>query len=243
MLIAGFDAETTGLNVHEDHITQAAVVLWDTESKKKKAKVKFSAYLKGPHMPELSPEIVELTGITNADLDKYGYAARHVMRMVNSYFSQADAICAHNGGLFDKPLYLANCVRHGVESVDKLWIDTSCDIEYPAHISTRKLVYLATDHGFMNPFPHDAESDVMTMLNIADRYDWAKTLEYAKAPTLVVIAQLSFHQKEERERAKKLNYRWNPDAKIWTKSIKDFQFQDETRAAKEAGFLILVKKG
>jgi DNA polymerase-3 subunit epsilon len=238
MLVLGYDTETTGLNVSEDHITQVGAVLFDTDAKY--PVVQFTAFLKGPHLPPLLPEIVELTKITNTMIDRWGHPPHAVLSQIEALMERADAVVAHNGNLFDKPMHESNCKRHGLKPIEKLWIDTSCDIEFPAHIQTRRLSHLAGDHGFLNPFPHNALADVLTMLNIADRYDWAKIVEYAKAPTLTIRADSTFQQKEL---CKKQNYRWNAEQKIWTKSIKQFQLEEVKKAAMQAGFGITVLKG
>lgn len=240
MLIAGFDTETTGLDVVNDHIIQVGLVIWDTEAKGKKAKVKYDALIKGPEIPNLDEKVISIHGISNEDLEKYGQPANIVLSKCNVYMSICDAVLAHNGALFDKPLF-QNCnKRHKLDVIKKLWIDSSCDIEYPAHITARRLVHLAAEHGFVNPFPHDATSDVLTMLKIADQYDWDKILEFAKAPTLTVRADATYQQKDL---AKKQGYRWDGESRSWVKSIKDFQLNDANKAALEAGFKVIVLKG
>lgn len=243
MLVLGFDVETTGLDTANDHITQLGAVLWDTKAAigRKRAKLTLNTSIIHVQMPNpLDPKITEITGMVYEDLEAYGMPPAIVFNQLLWFLERAEAVVAHNGNLFDKPMLKSNMERHGYELPEKLWIDTSCDIEYPAEIATRKLSYLATEHGFLNPFPHDAVSDVLTMLKIADRYDWAKTVEWAKSPTLVVQAVSTFHQKEL---VKKQNYRWNNENKIWTKSIKEFQLADAQQAAKEAGFSVAVLKG
>ena len=236
MLVAGFDTETTGLDTAKESIIEVGVVLWDTD--RKAPLVTLSALLDHKDRKPLDPKIVELTGITDDDLTKYGRPAGGVLKRANDIFEMADAIAAHNGNQFDKPMYLANCARLGVTPVDKLWVDTSCDIEFPPNITTRRQVHLAAEHGFVNPFPHRALFDVLTMLKITTHYDWEQILRYARSPSVTIIAETTFDQKEL---AKKQNYRWNPDAKKWTKTVKEFQVEEVTKAAKEAGFPIIVR--
>ena len=243
MLIAGFDTETTGRDPQIEQIVQVGAVLWDTEAKTKKAKVKLDMLIQGPHIPPLSEEVTQVHGITDADLHTYGYSFEDVMAMLHeSIFGPADAIIAHNGNMFDRPIYEQNCKNLGVEPIglEKLWIDSMCDIEFPAHITTRKLVHLAAEHGVVNPFPHDALCDVMTLLKIADLYPWDTAIRYAKSPTLTIRAMVSF---SEKELAKKQAFRWDGANKEWLKSIKEFQLADATKAATDAGFKITVQKG
>lgn len=239
MLVVGFDTETTGLNVESDHIIQVGAVLWDTKAPIKKAKMKLDALITLPSHADIDPKASDVNGITREDLDKYGRSFESVMTELHAMFSKAEFVVAHNGNLFDRPIYRANCNRYSVAPSGRPWIDTSCDIEFPGSISTRKLVYLATEHGFINPFPHDAVSDVLTMLKVADCYDWEKTVLWAKSATLTVKAETNFSQKEL---AKKQNYRWDGDNKMWVKSIKDFQLAEVQKLAQEAGFKVTVLK-
>jgi DNA polymerase III alpha subunit (gram-positive type) len=238
MLILGFDTETTGLNVHEDHIIEVGAVLWDTD--RKAPMYTMSALIKGSHIPKLEAKITELTGIKDEDLATFGHDVVGVLQGLNNVIARAEAIVAHNGNLFDKPMYESNCKRHGVEIVQKPWIDTSCDVEFPPHITTRRLSHLAADHGFLNPFAHRALFDVMTMLKVMSEYNFEQILTWSKAPTVELKADSTFQQKEL---VKKQNYRWDNERKIWHKSIKAFQLDDARKAAKEAGFGVSVLKG
>lgn len=235
MLVAGFDTETTGLDTAKESIIEVGVVLWDTD--RKAPLIMYSAMLDHRDRKPLEPRITELTGITDDDLGKYGRPAGGVLKRTEEIFAMADAVVAHNGNLFDKPMFEANCERLGVPIGERLWADTSCDIEYPPAITTRRQVHLAAEHGFLNPFAHRALFDVLTMLKITTHYDWEQIIRYAKSPTVTLIAETTFAQKEL---PKKQNFRWNPDAKKWTKSVKDFQADEEVKKAKEAGFEVKV---
>ena len=238
MLVAGFDLETTGLNLESDSIIESAVVLWDTE---RKCPMKiYSEMVFGRHIPPLEPIITELTGITNKDLESFGRPAFEVLDKSRKLLEEADYIIAHNGNIFDRPMFANNCERHSVKPVDRPWIDTVCDVQFPVSMNTRKLKHLAAEHGFVNPFAHRALFDVLTMLRVAQDYDWEKIIAYAKAPNLIVKAETSFQQKEL---AKKQNFMWNNEKKIWFKNIKDFQLEATRKAALDAGFNITVLTG
>lgn len=240
MLIAGFDVETTGLDTKTDSIIQLGLVLWDTAATGKKAKGKYDYLVNWPNLPPLSEEILRVTGINDADLTAYGSPPGEAFRIILATLEVVDAILAHNGNIFDRPMLENNCKRLGLEPPKKLWMDSTTDIEFPPHITTRKLSHLAAEHSFVNPFPHDAICDVLTMLKIADLYDWNKTLAFAQSPTLLIKAHTTFEQKEL---AKKQNFKWNAEDKCWFKSIKDFQLEAAEKAAKEAGFKISILGG
>lgn len=237
MLILGFDTETDGLVTPTTNILQIGAVLWDTAAQKKKAKAKVDVLINWPDLTEIKPEAAEVNGILLEATRKYGMLAKEAFETLVAMMRAADAMCAHNGNAFDKPLLMSNAARVGVEVPAMVWVDTSCDIEYPAHIQTRKLVHLAAEHGFVNPFPHDAISDVLTMLKVADLYDWDKTMTWARSPSVIIRADSTFQQKEL---VKKQNYRWNGESKEWTKTIKDFQLEACRLEAVAAGFKVSV---
>lgn len=243
MLVVGFDVETTGLDVANDHIIEIGAILWDTEALPgaKKAKEKFDTLVFHDKLPlKFDDEIYEITGLTHEDCRGHGVSFQTAIEEFHLLCEQADAVVAHNGNMYDKPIYEANCKRWGIKPLDILWADTSIDIEYPKHCKNRSLSGLATFHQFLNPFPHDAVSDVLTMLKVADNYDWARTIQSAKSPTITLHAQTTFAQKEL---AKKQNYYWDNDSKRWLKRIKDYQLPEFQRMAGEAGFSVLVLKG
>ena len=241
MLVLGFDTETTGLDTAKDFIIQIGAVLWETGATHKPAKRKLDVLIYDEDLPEMSPDALATHQISVEDLKQYGVPFKDALKDLWDMAEQAEWIVAHNGNQFDKPILESNIARRAPKApqLAQPWIDTSCDIEFPPGITTRKLSYLATEHGFINPFPHDAISDVMTMLQVAQRYDWKETVRYAKAPTLVVKAETTYAQKEL---AKKQNYRWDGNTKSWTKSVKDFQLEETKRQALDAGFKVTVLK-
>lgn len=256
MLVAGFDTETTGLNVKEDHIVQVGVVLWDTQATKKKAKMKFDAVVKGEHIREIPAKASDSNGLSIEDLAAYGCDIKDVFHCLHQVFERADVICAFNGDAYDKPIYIANCERHGIEPIGakKLWLDAMLDVPYPSDMKRSKLGYLAADHGFLNPFPHDAISDVLTMLKIADRYDWERTVEIAKTPSLIIRAMMPFTKEEMfgsrkaefgamKDIVKSHGFFFDFEAKEWKKSIKEFDKETAKTLARESGYqLQLVRK-
>lgn len=257
MLVAGFDTETTGLDVTKEHIIEVGAVLWDTE--RRAPVLLYSALVHGAHLTEpLPPKITELTGITDQDLETYGVLPQEAFENVLHIFKRAEAIVAHNGNLFDKPIWEANLARHGFmpsyREFQPLWVDTSCDIEFPNDIKTRKLKHLAAEHGFLNPFAHRAQFDVLTMLKVCDAYDWEKIVASARTPNLVVRAVMPFTKDEMfktkvaefgkmKDAVKSHGFRFDNDTKDWVKSIKEFNKEAAKKEAADAGYkLALVRK-
>ncbi len=184
MIIAGLDFETTGTSMEADRIIEIGCVLWDTVLGQP-VEI-YSALVLHPDGPEVTAEITLINGLTQALLQARGRAPCDAFADLAWYLAQADAVCAHNGTTFDRPMFEAERGRqasagHGHEWKDIPWIDTMVDIDFPPRLTARKLSHLAAEHGFLNPFPHRAVFDVMTMLQgyrwDRDSRQWRKTLK------------------------------------------------------------------
>jgi DNA polymerase-3 subunit epsilon len=213
MLILGVDFETSGLCVETDKIIEIGAVLWDTDLK---APVFMQSDLlnHGVNIPE---EITLLTGITTEMIEDYGVPPEEAVDKLQRLIKTCNAVCAHNGSRFDRPMYEAHLRRMDIPWVDKPWIDTYIDIDYPERIKTRKLVHLAAEHNFLNPFAHRAVFDVLTMLRVADSYEWVETLRLAREPVVTLKAIVTF---AEKDRAKERGYQWDASTKSWLKTLK-----------------------
>lgn len=154
---------------------------------------------------------------------------------------RAAAVVAHNGSGFDRPMFdaqlarmlEAEALRSQIAALP--WIDTCLDVPFPEAITTRKLVHLAAEHGFLNPFAHRAVFDVLTMLRVMAAYPIEPILESAKQPLVTCIAQVSY---DDREKAKARGYRWRGQSKLWVKHLKAHRLEEEKA---QAGFPIEVR--
>ena len=235
MIICGVDFETTGLIPEKHGVNEVGAVLWDAESK---SPLRVEGFIVDPGDVEWDDEAIAVSGITKELVAKHGIESEDALSRVLYMMERADAVCAHNGTVFDRPMFEAWCKRAGAKPHDKLWIDTCTDIEFPAEISTRKLTYLAAEHWMLNFFGHRAVFDVMTMLQVLSRYDIERVIYLAKQPSVTVIACVSY---DDRQLAKDRGYRWQPaPKKTWEKNIKEC-FLEQEKA--EAGFKVLVLRG
>jgi len=235
MIWLGIDFETTGLSSTNDHITEIGAVIWDTDTKQPVKMMNELLYW--PDM-EVSSFITKLTGITKEMCEKWGADPASAAEKFNNMFDCADYAMAHNAP-FDKGFYEdCLCKRTGIDPRSIKWIDTRTDIPYPEETESRKLGHLAMQHGFLNPFPHRAMTDVLTMLKVASHYNPEDIIGYQDAETLEIRAMVTFNNKEK---AKARGFKWSGSPrKIWTKNIKDFQLDKEKE---EADFPITVTKG
>lgn len=185
---------------------------------------------------KIPPELENLTGISQELLEREGMDPKLALIELNKLIKKSTHVVAHNGTKFDKIVYEKECERHGLEVIDRVWIDTKLDIPYPDTIKTRKLTYLAAEHGFLNPFTHRALFDCLTMLKVFEKYQYDKVIQNAKSPIYRVIAQVSY---DDRHLAKERGYYWDGEKKVWYKELKESFVKKEKE---EAPFNIVTIK-
>lgn len=219
-MILGLDFETNGLDTNACQIMEIGAVLWCEKTHRPISMM--SRLIKEAVVTE---ESLACNGILQSDIDLIGMPLEYAHKELELFVERVSHVVAHNGTGFDRPIYN----RHGWDK-SKPWIDTSVDVPYPSHIATRKLVHLAAEHGFVNPFPHRAVTDVLTMMRVLSKYDFAPIAEMATQPSVTVAAMVSF---EDKEKARARGYRWDPKDRRWVKSLRLPQLAQEIA---EAGF-------
>lgn len=238
MIVVGVDIETTGLDVEKDEITEIGAVLWDTEAKKPLGL--FNEFCRGA-IGKVSEEITELTGITSDILTAWGKGTADALLAFSRFAEGANALVAHNGSLFDRPFIHNSMKRYGLVPADLGfdWIDTSLDIPYPSKIQTRKLVHLAAEHGFVNPFAHRAVFDVLTMLTVLSQYDFDEVFRLSREPSVLLVAHTTEPWKDggkSNDEARARGFRWDAAKKQWSKLVK----QSQAENAKKYPFAVRV---
>jgi len=223
MIVLGFDTETTGLDPNVDQVIEVGAILWSTGQHKC---LESSGYLVKSDVP-VSEHITKLTGITQAAVDKFGYASRGALEAFLDMADQADAFVGQNVIQFDKRFLETWAKREGVVVPNKLWIDSRTDLP---GVESKHLGYMAADAGFLNLFPHSALSDVQTVIKLLDMHDINKVVERAQSPNVVLLSKQKF---DDNELAKKRKFRWNSNFKIWWRVVKQM---DVDEIVKEAPF-------
>lgn len=223
MLILFTDVETTGLDPKIDRVVEVGASLYCTEHRRI---LRSFCVLLGDDTVRMSPEISKINLITNSMLDNHAFKPKESLEVLNDAFIyQADYLCAHNAP-FDRSFLEAEFLRFGMELLEKPWIDTCVDLPYPDSIKTRKLTHLASEHGFLNPFPHTALSDTLTCQRIFSMYSLEEIFKRAQSPNITIRALVDYGN---REKASKRGYRWNPEQKRWLKQIKQFDLDKEQK--------------
>jgi|GEM_PF-774486 len=236
-LILGIDLEgmnrdlvLTGVDEKTDRVIEIGAVLWDWDNL---APVKiFSELVDEVDRLPISDEVQMITGIDDSMLEKWGSkgeAIREVLANLSKLIEKADYLMAHNGPQYDIPMLSAMYKRYDMTMPDKVWIDSMTDIEFPRRISGRSMALLEHSHGFINPFPHRAVTDVLSMLKIASAYPLTRMIKMAESPKVTVAAVLKAPNWKDQKAVTEFNavknkvaksrFKWNPSKKEWTKII------------------------
>jgi DNA polymerase III subunit epsilon len=218
MILLSYDLETTGLDKQKDRMIEVGLALYSTGQKKI---LESTGFLVQPDGVPITQEVTDITGITQAAVDRFGHEPSDTLDDFNWFAEQADAIIAHNGSRFDKPVTENTARRLNKILENKLWIDTMTDIP---GVKGEQLVTMCGKHGFVNPNQHSAEDDAKSVLKLVSFYSIDKVVERAKSPTIVVRS----HQPNTTENNKivrKLGFIWNGDAKIWWRATKEMDFE------------------
>ena len=248
MRVLGLDFESTVVepfDAKKMRITEIGAILWDTDAKKPLVVVNRSVW-----EPDYiyHPLMTEITGMTESEHKEFGQPAKPAIQKLLNLMQKADAIVAHNGKNFDRVVLEEECKRHGLEFPGATpWVDTMADVPYPKKIEVRKLEFLAPAHGFLNPFAHRAAFDALAMLKVLSHYDFATVLKRSKEPDVIVRAMVAApfgatKTKGEKEvaEAKARGYKFDGDAKIWVKRLKESEYSAEAAAAPWP--VVIVKK-
>ena len=218
MILLSFDVETTGLDPLKDEVTEVGAVLWSTG---KNRAMETASYFVKTTRP-ISEEITKLTGISQIMIDKFGYESQDAFDKLQDMIQQADAYVGQNVVRFDKRFYEQWAKRLGAAPIEKLWIDTRTDLP---GVESKSLSYMACDAGFVNPFPHNAVSDCLTVLRLVSMHKIEDVVARAKSPVVILKADVSY---ETNDLAKQRKYRWAPAPhKMWWKDIKEIELADE----------------
>jgi DNA polymerase-3 subunit epsilon len=233
MIALGLDFETTGLDTSTCRILEVGVARCLGKSI-----IDMSSWLVRQPDSFLTHEVQQISSFRIDLVKEFGYDELAVMKRLNHMMNSCDYVVAYNGRDYDMDVYYNTCNRLELASVDKLWVDPLKDIDFPPHIHGRKLVHVAAEHGFLNPFAHRALFDVVTMMQIYSNYDEETVVACARAPRVRIEALgLPYHL---RELAKKRGYKWDSDNKIWYLEMRDLADNVE-QECNECGFKIKVE--
>jgi len=237
MRLLGIDIETTGLDREKDFITEIGWAIVDTEIARPLVCESHLLWNKDlENIEEFAPIILELTHIDKAMCNEFGKSFADIFDLLQTQIEKyrVDYLVAHNGASFDQPFLERYVERlYGVSKLPKKWIDTYTDVEYPKIYKHRTLTYLCAEHGFVNPFPHAALFDVLSMLKMLQMYDLDRVVARMKEPNMIIRAMVDF---KDKDLAKERRYYWQDCAgktyvKCWVKQIKSNELESERAEA------------
>lgn len=234
MRIAAIDFETQGVDPKLDRPTEVAVCVFNTEDPVYAEDYSFLIWDK--MYPPQSPEIVEITKITDEMLQTYGISPEEVVADLFALVAgeNIDAFVAHNAE-FDRAVFnhLLVTTQADSQTVALLhsvpWICTWKDVEHPARQKCFKLSHLALDYGVaVDPSKlHRALDDVKLMVEMLGviKPDWTKLLARSQEPAITVRALVPkpFGPQGDggkgKDAARAAGFQWSGN--MWTKTIKE----------------------
>lgn len=123
--------------------------------------------------------------------------------------SKVEYIIAHNAA-YDKNIL----ARYWPLLLEKKWLCSLRDFEYPSTFTSKKLNHIAADYDLHTPGAHRALRDCLVVTELAFKYDldeaWAKKNE--RKFNLISMGQ---YKEGIPERFKEHGWRWNSNDKYW----------------------------
>lgn len=218
MILVGLDIEATGLDKLNDRPIELGLCLWTTNfSRGLEAK---SILVQSDGVP-ITPEITEITGITQGMVDKFGWEPEDAFLEGRDFVDRAEAVVAFNGHRFDIPMMRQWAKRHNLVFPEKLIIDPYEDMPATKAGPTpgmrpQELITMCAKEGIYYD-PHEASADVGAMLRLMAKRNFDDVLQRAQSQTVIVQ---SMQRRNENDKAKKHRFRWNPEKQIWWKAVK-----------------------
>lgn len=214
------DVETTGLRQSEDSIIEIAIRLFTfnrSTGEILELQESYSSFQDPGH--PLSPEIIQLTGITDELLKGHNID----WKKVNELIEKVHIVVAHNAR-FDRPFV----DKLSEISQQKVWGCSLKQIDWSRHgFSSSKLELLNIYHGFYTD-SHRALNDVDALLYLLSlpqeksQHPYLRELlENAKRPTAQIIASAAPFDSKDHLKAK--GYSWDNINRFWHR----FLFKDE----------------
>lgn len=202
------DVETTGLEPNHDSIIEIGICEFGwTKDEAPKLLSTYGA-LQDPGIA-IPSEITKLTGITNACLRDQAID----WRVVRQSWDRAQIVIAHNAE-FDRG-FLQNIAE--LRGEPKHWACSVRHIDWVEKgFGTRKLQYLAAEHGFVNPFAHRAVFDCATTFRLIQPH-MAELVKRSYEPEIRFYAVGSPF--ESKDILKAHHYRWDTEKRVWHKTV------------------------
>jgi len=228
VIITSLDTECTGLDKNKDRIIEVGLVLFSTGQNRVLESTGFLVQSDGVVVSDMERKGYS---VVQAAVDKFGYDTKQALDSIEYFVGQSDAVLAHNGNRFDKPMVDNSAKRSTFNLTEKLWIDSMTDIP---QTKGEQLITMAAKAGILLTGAHGALADASATVEMVRRHaqepekNWDKIVERAKSP--IVILQ-SHQDRGKNADAKKLRFRWNPERKLWWRPVKEMDAAELIKAA------------
>jgi len=210
MIVVGLDLETTGLDKVKDRTIEVCSILWTTNFNRS---LDSRTLLVQSDGVKISPQITEITGISQTMADKFGYSQEEAFDEMMYFVDRAEAIVAFNGRRFDVPFSAQWARRLKKVFPEKPLIDPFADLPMVG----QELITMCAKMGiYYNA--HEAGADTAAMLTLMSKFPFDLVWSRSQSPIVVVRSKQG---RNENDKAKKHKFRWNPDRKIWWKAVKE----------------------
>lgn len=216
MRILFFDLETTGLDPSSSQIIEVGAVVWDTETNR--AIAAQSDLILHPELI-VNSRAESITGINSEHLISFGVPLQFALHRLIAFASKCDAIGGHNIIGFDIPFLKIALTNEKLSLPSLPVLDTFYDLVGLDSTSSKRLNYLAADHGFLNPFPHRALFDAVTTAKIFSRYSAEECLRCANTPLVLLNARVDY---EQRGLAQRFGFHWNKQDGCWQLRVRRY---------------------
>jgi len=221
------DLEATSLDVNDALILEVGALVVDTDTWTIEDKV--SALIKESDYPPIPQEIIGITGITQAELNKSGVPLEMANYGLSVSLATVNCFVAHNKD-YDKPVLINNLKRRKLDPSlfeTKPWICSVKDIKYKPKITCRKLSHLALDYGVrVDPSKlHRATDDCMLVVDLlkARGVDFSLDYDDFLAPKSTFRAHPKPPWEDggaDNKLVKEAGFRWEPVKKMWLADFK-----------------------
>lgn len=216
------DVETTGLDPEKDTIIELGMIEFGISDGMPPVILNMYGALQDPGCP-LSDDIAKLTGLTDRALKGQEVNWSYVAQM----WSRAQIIVAHNAA-FDRS-FLTKVPQ--LKSLGGHWACSVRHIDWHRKgFESRKLNYLAADHGFINPFAHRALFDCATTFRLVEPH-LRELVQRSYEPEIKIKAVGSPF--ETKDILKANHYRWDGDQRVWHKTVLKDQLEGERQFLSE----------
>jgi len=204
------DTETTALDPALGQVIEVAVTVFDLVIGSPVAS--FASLIQGERNEAFAVNRISEQLLVSAP------SADVVWRRVAAVIEGCDIFIAHRAE-FDKS-WTPEPLRSS-----RPWVCSKFWIEWPLSEGGAGLVHVALAHGCGVVQAHRAMTDVDTLSRVLSRckergHDLVAMMDRAMRPRCKVQALVSY---DDREKAKSLNFQWEPDTKRWTREM----FEDQ----------------